>query len=124
MNQHPFFWSSLSQETIYLNLSIYNLSFEFESGLTDTFDILSNVSYTITPSDSWIGVDYISGSGNLTVTVEMVSGNSGLTSRSGTITVYNASSNITKVLDVTQNCDEMPLLYIMTEGGEFIGEIV
>lgn len=109
---------------LYINLSTYSLSFEFESGLTDTFDILSDTTYTITPSDSWIGVNYISGSGNLTVTVGMVSENSGLTSRTGTITVYNAVSGITRVLNVTQNYDVLPLLYIMTEGGEFSGEIV
>ena len=108
----------------YININLIELFFAYESGLTDTFNITSNTGYTITPSESWIGVNYASGSGNLTVTVEMLTANSGLVSRSGTITVQSLDSTITKTVTITQNFDSQPLLYIITEGGTFGGELV
>lgn len=108
----------------YININLTEMFFAYESGLTDTFHITSNTGYTITPSESWIGVDYSSGNGSLTVTVEMLETNTGLVSREGTITVQNLSIGITRIITVTQNFDSQPLLYIMTEGGLFDGELV
>ena len=108
----------------YINVSPSGLTFEYESGLTHTFNIMSNTGYTITPSDVWIGVNHMSGSQNLTVTVEMLSDNLGLVSRQGTITIENITLSLSKVVTITQNYDYQPLLYIKTKGDVFDGELV
>lgn len=108
----------------YINISPSGLSFDYQSGTTHIFDIISNTNYTIIPSESWIGVNHSSGSRNLTVTVEMLTENSGLVSRQGTVTIENTEFSITKVVTIIQNFDVQPLLYIMTEGGEFQGELI
>jgi hypothetical protein len=115
---------SLGTQEPYINVSPSALTFTYESGITHTFNIVSNTDYTVVSSDSWIGVDYNSGRGNLTVTVEMMSENSGLTSRTGTVTVQSLSLLITKTVSVTQGIYSEPELFVMTEGGVFDGELV
>jgi hypothetical protein len=115
---------SLGTQEPYINVSPSALTFTYESGITHTFNITSNTDYTVTPSDSWIGVDYNSGSSNLTVTVEMMSENSGLTSRVGAVTVQSLTLLITKTVTIVQDVYSEPELFIMTEGGVFDGELV
>ena len=106
----------------YLNVDPSGLTFTYLSGSTDTFVISSNVTgYTITPSDSWIGVNKSTANYTTTVTVTMLEENSGLTDMVGTITVYSADYSLTTIVTVTQNFLVYPTLIILTAGGVFDG---
>jgi hypothetical protein len=128
MNQHPFFWSSLSQVLVplhYINVVPSTLLFSYESGLTDMFYVSSDTGYTISVSDSWISVDIVGiNSGYTTGTTQTLVINSGVTDLVGTITIQNITLGITRTITVTQEFEPQPLLFIMTEGGLFEGMLV
>ena len=93
------------KKTVVASSTVYNLSvskttidFNADSG-TNTFDITSNTTWTVSSSDSWATVDVSSGSDNATITVS-ASANTASSPRTATITV--TGGGITKTVSVTQ----------------------
>lgn len=68
---------------------------------SQTINVISDLSWTVTKSDSWIRVDKTSGTGNGTLTVS-VTENTSRSSRTGTVTI-TASDGNKVVLDVYQS---------------------
>lgn len=82
-------------------LTAFPTSINFlNTGGINSFDITSNLSYTITSNQSWIIPDANSGSGNLSVNLS-VSNNPTNVIRTGTITI--SSGTYTQIVNITQD---------------------
>jgi len=79
-----------------LNLSSYNLNYTSAGGM-QSINITSNVSWTATPSDSWITVSQNSGTGDATINISI--GNTE-ESRSGTIIISGGGT--TRIVNISQ----------------------
>jgi non-ribosomal peptide synthetase component E (peptide arylation enzyme) len=129
MNQHSFWWSSLSGSgttpTNFINVTPNNYSYSFESGLSYTFEISGTTGYTITTGASWLSMNSTGGTSGITyVTGTTVLTNSGTTDWTQTVVIQNLDLSITTYLYITQTFEPQPELFVMTEGGEFVGELV
>jgi poly(beta-D-mannuronate) lyase len=91
----------------FLNTSVSSLA-AAKSGSTLTFDITSNVSWTVSDNSNWISVSPTSGSNNGTVTVT-VNAYTGTVARTGTVTITDGT--ITKTVAISQTGDD----YVITE---------
>jgi hypothetical protein len=90
----------LANNENYIDLSTNSMSFE-NSGGNQSFDIISDLSWNITTSDSWFSVNTNSGSNNATIDVS-VDPNGTNNSRTGSITVENTTEGINKTITITQ----------------------
>ena len=127
MNQHPFWWSSLQQavptDFITVVPSVY--SFSFESGLSNSFQISGTTDYTIITGASWLSIDITGGVSGITYAIiSTVLTNSGTSDWTQTVVIQSLDLSITTNIYITQTFEPQPLLFIMTDGGEFMGELV
>ena len=106
-----------------ININPQELTLGHEAGSSDIFNITANVTYTISATEPWIGVDSSSGSDNLSVTVTTLSENTNVDPREGYVVVENTSLGLSQSVLITQITDAEPDLFIVTDGGEFEGEI-
>jgi hypothetical protein len=83
-----------------LNVTSTSLSLGSTSGSKNTFNITSNVSWSVSDNATWLSVSPTSGSNNGTITVTASSANTASSSRSATVTV--TGGGITKTVTVTQ----------------------
>ena len=126
MNQHPFWWSSIQQETPaeFINVVPSVYSFSFESGLSHSFQISGTTGYTITTGASWLSIDITGGTSGVTYAlISTLLINSGVTDWTQTVVVQSLDTSITTNVYITQIFEPQPELFIMTEGGEFVGEL-
>ncbi|MFZ0281607.1 MAG: kelch repeat-containing protein, partial [Bacteroidales bacterium] len=70
-----------------LNVSPESIMLNSASGSSGTFNIISNVIWSITDNAGWLSVSPVSGSNNGVVTVTATSANTATTERSATVTV-------------------------------------
>jgi len=105
-------------EAIFLNITPESLNVSEEAGST-TFNITSNVSWTVNEDVDWLNVSPTSGNGNGTVTVNY-SANSYSSSRTANITV--SGGGITRSVIVEQAANKLPLVVISSpkDGQKFI----
>lgn len=95
-------WDRQSDFAFYLHLFLTvdesSLAFDDTGAPTQTFNITSNVSWTITKTDSWILTSLTGGSGNSTRDVDCL--NNFTAPRNGSITV--SWSGTDRVITITQ----------------------
>jgi all-beta uncharacterized protein len=88
------------------------------SGAMKTFDITSNVSWSLTDNVSWISYNITSGNGNATIEVDPSTYTSTTTDRTATITITTSGGIvITKIIDVIQykTFNRPPLIKILVQ---------
>jgi hypothetical protein len=94
--------------TAILSVSPTDLSIGCSSGSSGTFEINSNISWSVSDDASWLDVSPANGSNNNTVTITSNSANASNSLRSAWVTV--AGGGITRTVTVMQNgaevCDE------------------
>ena len=129
MNQHPFYWSSSTgiAPIDFITIIPSSYVFSYESGQSYMFQISGTTGYTITTGVSWLSIDSTGGTSGITyVTVETLLNNSGVTDWGplyGVIITSLDSSIVTRIT-ITQTFEPQPLLFVMTEGGSFVGELI
>ena len=95
----------ISQASVSPTLSLSTSSLGFSStGSGQSFNVLSNTSWTVSSNKSWCTVQKTSGSGDGSVTI-WVSENTSTSARTATVTV--AASTISRSLSVTQSGAEV-----------------
>lgn len=127
MNQHPFFWSTLSQGIApadYINVTPSTYVFSYESGLTYGFQISGTTGYTITTGASWLSIDITGGtSGVTTLTAGTLFTNSGVTDWTQVIIVQSLDSSIVKYVYITQQFEPQPLILFSLIDDSFVGSM-
>jgi len=93
-----------------LEVSTTNIQLNDSSGSTATFDVLSNISWTITYSDPWLNVYPISQTGDQTVSITATSDNPSTTSvREANLDISGAGiSRIIKVIQGNVDVNKAP----------------
>jgi len=93
----------LTFETIpILNVSTTTLSLDSTAGSTNTFNITSNVTWTVSDNQTWLTVSPVSGSNDGTILVTATTENpSSVSTRSGVVTI-SGSGVSNKTVTVTQ----------------------
>jgi hypothetical protein len=72
-------------------------------GGTNTFDVTSNVNWTITSSETWLTISQLSGSNTINGLIATASANTGGTSRTAIITVFETGNpSLNGIINVTQ----------------------
>jgi len=84
-----------------LTLSEKELTTEYTANSKDTFNITSNTNWTISSNQSWCVVSQTSGSGNKQIIVTVNSENTGLSSRTATLTI-KANGVVDQTIKLTQ----------------------
>jgi nicotinamide mononucleotide (NMN) deamidase PncC len=96
-------------------MSVSLTSFNFtDAGGSNTFNVSSNVGWTVQSSADWCTVSPTTGDQNGSVTIQ-VAANMEATSRNCTITVKSLSGNLTKEIAVTQETHAFTLNVTTTE---------
>lgn len=128
MNQHSFWWSSMQQGVTpvnFINVVPSTYSFSYESGNSYSFQISGTTGYTITTGASWIGIDITGGTSGITYAlISTLLTNTGNTNQTQTVVIQSLDLSITTNIYITQTFESQPELFIMTEGGSFVGELV
>jgi hypothetical protein len=88
-------------ELLLLNISATTLTIASPNNSTASFDITSNINWTVSSSDTWLTPNITSGSGNATI-VLMAQENKLPVSRSATVTV-SGGGLADRIITVTQN---------------------
>lgn len=94
-----------------LEVSPATLEVAAAANSTETFDITSNVAWTVSSSEAWLTANVTSGMNNAAITLTAAA-NTVITPRSATVTV--TGSGITKTITVTQ-AGIAPVLTVSTE---------
>lgn len=76
------------------------ITFTYESGLTDIFNITSNTGWTINEIADWFDVDVTTGTGNTLITVTTLLNNTGVTNRAQQIEVTDGTNYL--YIDILQ----------------------
>ncbi len=125
MNQHPFYWSSLSTGIVpidFIDVIPSSYVFSYESGLSYEFQISGTTGYTITTGASWISFNSTGGPSGITyVTGTTMLINSGVSNWTQIVVVKSLDLSLTTNIYITQTFEPQPLLFIYTEGGSFSG---
>ncbi|MFK7747074.1 MAG: chondroitinase-B domain-containing protein, partial [Kordia sp.] len=87
-----------------LSTSVEEINFNIDAG-SSTFEIDSNVNWTISDDVTWLSVNPTQGSNKATIEVVVLQNNSGA-ERTGTITVSDDNSNLSATIDVIQSVAE------------------
>lgn len=96
-------------------MSVSQTSFNFtDAGSSNTFNVSSNVGWTVQSSADWCTVSPMTGDQNGSVTIQ-VAANVEATPRNCTITVKSLSGNLTKEIAVTQEAHVFTLNVTTTE---------
>ncbi|MBK6283475.1 MAG: BACON domain-containing protein [Draconibacterium sp.] len=85
-----------------LSVTPSGISLEQESGSNGTFNITSNTSWSISDDSDWLSVSPVSGSNNGTITVTANSANTGIVSRTATVTI-TGTGVAERIVTVTQS---------------------
>jgi hypothetical protein len=72
---------------LYLNTSLTSLSIGSEAGATGTFNITSNINWTVSSSETWLAISSNNGTGNAIITVT-AQNNPAANSRNSIVTVH------------------------------------
>lgn len=130
MGKNSFYWSSIHsiiQPSTNISVVPTTHTFSYQSGLNQVFSITSDADYTITTGVSWLSIDITSGTtGVILLTVETLLTNSGVSNwvQSDGIIIQSLDLLTTVYIPITQTFEPQPLLFIMTDGDVFEGEIV
>ncbi|WP_298779329.1 chondroitinase-B domain-containing protein [uncultured Polaribacter sp.] len=94
----------LSAPTDHLSTSLETINFNIDAG-DSNFDVISNVSWSISENVDWLTLNKTTGSNNETVQVSVLENNSGA-ERTATITVSEIDGDLSDTITITQSQEE------------------
>lgn len=103
------------------------INFDIDTGFI-SFDIISNLNWTITENISWLSLDVTSGSGSTTIVATVTENNTGAL-RAGNISIDEniGGSNLSAVVDVIQSNtfvgSEIPIIGTSSQGMQINGTV-
>lgn len=93
----------LSNLSDHLTTTITTLDFNIESG-SKTFDIVSNIDWSISKNADWLSVSTVNGSNNATIEISVTENNSGVP-RSATLTISENNGDLNTTVTVNQSLE-------------------
>ncbi|WP_430928321.1 chondroitinase-B domain-containing protein [Polaribacter marinivivus] len=93
----------LSNISDHLTTSVTSVDFNIESG-SKTFDIVSNIDWSISENSDWLSVNTTNGSNNATIEVTVTENTTGA-SRSATLTISENNGDLNRTVIVNQSLE-------------------